>query len=332
MTHTLRILALSLITAAIVSGSAARANEVQSVERGTGFTIHDASETLAQYCTWDGGKLYFAMPGGERTELITSTSDAAIANPGDGRFHPYDAAQVRAALDAVRFPLAHVSAEIFILPYPRREGLESAAGPGLILLSPGVRALPVELQHSEFTHELGHVVQYALLPDANKADWARYRSLRGIADEQRYTATSEHANRPHEIFAEDFRALFGDAQANYTGSIENSEIARPAAVNGLADMMTALAAAPVAATALKVVSSMPHGSVMLARNGAGLATLDVFDVMGRKVASVEPTADAMGCHWEWDGRATTGQHVQPTVLFARARDGRGGAAKIVRLP
>jgi hypothetical protein len=70
----------------------------------------------------------------------------------------------------------------------------------------------------------------------------------------------------------------------------------------------------------------------MARGGAGAATLDVFDVAGRKVASVEPIADANGVHWSWDGRAATGERIVATVLFARARDGRGGVARIVRLP
>src|SRR5205807_7522967 len=132
----------------------------------------------------------------------------AITNPGDGDFHSFDAAEVRAAMTLVRFPLRGISAEVFILPYPRRQSLESAAGPGLILLSPGVRPLSREHQHSELVHELGHVVQYSFLPDAHAEDWSEYASMRGL-DPTVNNATSPHASRPHEIWAEDFRALFG---------------------------------------------------------------------------------------------------------------------------
>ena len=128
---------------------------------------------------------------------------------------------MRAALAAVRFPLGAVSAEVFLLPYPRRTQLESAAGPGLILLAPGVRALSRAHQHAEFVHELGHVVQYALMPDGD-ARWSDYLELRAIDDASRFSATGSHAYRPHEIFAEDFRALFGDADATYSGTIENA--------------------------------------------------------------------------------------------------------------
>ncbi len=335
MTDALRIRnapATIALVATLAAPAASGANELAGSVRTTGFTIHDAAETLRSYCHTEGGKLYFTIPGGASWELVTSTSDPAIANPGDGQFHPFDPAQVSAALAAVRFPLNRVSAEIFILPYPRRDGLESAAGPGLVLLSPGVRELPAEQQHAEFTHELGHVVQYALMPDPDTTAWARYRSLRGIQDETTYSATAIHADRPHEIFAEDFRALFGDAQANYSGTIENAALAYPTTVSGLSAMMLSLAHAPAVATPLTVMRAAARGAVLLARNGAGLAPLDVFDVAGRRVATVPATADAAGAHWSWDGRDARGVPVAATVLFARVRDGRGGVARIVQLP
>jgi hypothetical protein len=312
--------------------TAALANELNGGLRTSGFTIHDAASTLRDYCHLENGKLIFTIPGGESWELVTSTSDPAIANPGDGQFHAFDASQVSAALAGVRFPLRRVSAEIFILPYPRRDGLESAAAPGLILLSPGVRALPVEQQHAEFTHELGHVVQYALMPDADTLAWSRYRRIRGIEDVVTFCAAAAHANHPHEIFAEDFRALFGDAQANTTGTIENASIAYPTLVSGLSDFILSLAASPAPSSPLTVAPMGSHGEMLLARNGEGAAILDVYDVAGRRVASLLPVADGNGAHWSWDGRATTGERIVATVLFARVRDGRGGVARIVQLP
>ncbi len=323
--------ALALI-ATLLAGAPVRANEIASSTRATGFVLHDAAETLRDYCRSESGVLVFDAPDGTSWELVTSTSDPAISNPGDGQFHPFDPAQVNAALAGVRYPLGHVAAEIFILPYPRRLGLESAAGPGLILLSPGVRDLPVEQQHAEFTHELGHVVQYALMPDADTAGWGRYRSVRGITDTDTYSATAVHADRPHEIFAEDFRVLFGDAMASYSGTIENGALAYPTTVAGLGSTMLALAQEPLASSPLAVVPTGAHGAVMLSRNGAGAAPLDVFDVAGRRVATVPPSVDATGCHWSWDGRDASGARIAATVLFARVRDGRGGVARIVHLP
>src|SRR5260221_1841475 len=151
---------------------AARANEVALYVSARGFVIHEPAEVLDRYCARDdSGALWLTLPGGARFELVTLTSDPAITNPGDGSFHPFDPAEVRSALQSVRFPVTSVSAEVFLLPYPRRNGLESAAGPELILLSPGVRPLSREHQHAEFDHELWHVVQYAVRPDAGRPRW-----------------------------------------------------------------------------------------------------------------------------------------------------------------
>ncbi|NOT33385.1 MAG: hypothetical protein HOP12_04355, partial [Candidatus Eisenbacteria bacterium] len=202
--------------------------------------IHDADETLRDYCEWDGTCWWLTLPSGTRFELIGSTHDPAILNPGDGEFHPFDAAEVRAALAAVRYPLEGVACEIFLLPYPRRFGLDSAADRELILLSPGVRSLSPERQHAEVVHELGHVMHLARLPDHDLAGWANYRGMRGIADAQTYAPDAPHANRPHEIFAEDFRVLFGGALAVRDGAIENAAIAPPAAVVGLEGFLLGL--------------------------------------------------------------------------------------------
>ena len=195
------------------------------------LAIHDAAETLRDWCVTDAqGLLWLVLPGGARYELVTSVSDDVITNPGDGSFHPFDALEVRTALATVSYPLDDVVADVFILPYPRRADLGSAAGPGLILLSPGVYPLPSTQQHAEAVHELGHVVQHAHLPDADTDGWSRYRTLRGIEDTSVYYDEAEHADQPHEIFAEDFRALFGGALANTSGTIENAALTPPAEV------------------------------------------------------------------------------------------------------
>ena len=146
---------------------AARADELSGAAAGgAGIVIHDAAETLTRYCVTDTtGVTWLTLPGGGRWELVTSTADPAIANPGDGSFHPFDAHEVRAAIDGVRVPLAGIGVEVFILPYPRRAGLTSAAAPGIILLSPGVTPIVRETQHATVTHELGHVVHLARMPE-----------------------------------------------------------------------------------------------------------------------------------------------------------------------
>ena len=323
-------LSLAVLTAVSLVAAPAAASELRAQARTVaGIVVHDANETLRDYCVQEDGRLWLALPGGSRWELVTSTTDPAITNPGDGSFHAFEPAEVAAALSQVDYPLRTVSAEVFILPYPRREGLESAAGPGLILLAPGVRALSREHQHSEFVHELGHVVQYAIMPDRDEQAWGAYRQLRGL-DATAYTATAAHADRPHEIWAEDFRALFGGATANAAGTIENASITYPTQVAGLDQFLEQVALDAAAQMSDRLVTTaLAHGAVGFSRFGTRAAVLDVFDAAGRRVASLEPRVGETGVAWSWDGTDRAGRSVQGAVLFARARDGQGGATRIV---
>jgi hypothetical protein len=332
----LRSLVLPLIAlGALVAFAAPRgvfANEVGGSALASGIRVHDPAETLRDYCSTDeDGRLWLEVPGGRRFELVTSTGDAAIANPGDGSFHAYDIAEVRSALAAVRFPLDGLDVEIFLLPYPRRGAFESAAGRGIILLSPGVLPLSEEQQNSELVHELGHVIQYQWMPDGD-ARWSDYRRRRGIEDAERYSASSVHADRPHEIFAEDFRALFGGALANYSGSIENAELVYPTEVSGLAEFMRSLPAG-AAHAGLAVRGSNPaRGSAEFARAGAVSAPLDLFDVAGRRIATLAPTGAGSETRWRWDGTDANGRRVPSGLLLARVRDGSGAVTRVQWLP
>jgi len=319
-------LAGTLLAAAVIV-AVARANEVSGVaeESPRGFVIHDATETLRDFCETDeSGALWFALPGGSRWELVRSTSDPAILNPGDGAFHAYDVAEVRATLTEVGYPIERLSAEIFILPFPRRSALESAAGPGLILLSPGVQPLTPEHQHAELVHELGHVVQYALMPDVNGAEWQTYRKLRGITDESVYNAAAVHANRPHEIFAEDFRATFGDPLATYSGTIENASLSPPDAVPGLESFLLGLAGPGLA---LAAAPNPTRGWTQFSRAGVTTAPLDLFDLSGRRVASLAPSSISGGTLWIWSGRDASGRSIGAAVLFAKVRGERSAAVR-----
>jgi len=328
----LTALAIALLAPAL-AGKPAAANELRaSASSVVGLVIHDADETLRDYCRSEGGRLYLELPGGSRWELITSTTDPAITNPGDGAFHAFERSEVNQALAELRFPLHQVSAEVFILPYPRRLGLESAAGPGLILLSPGVRPLSREHQDSEFVHELGHVVQYALLPDGDAQAWHTYAHMRGI-DDARFNAEAAHADRPHEIWAEDFRALFGGPSATRNGTIENADLAYPTQVQGLQSFMQGLATSTTSpAQSRLTASTYAWGALSFARGGAHASALDIFDASGRRLASLAPSMAGSGVSWSWDGRDAGGRSVRGAVVFARARDGAGGTVRVTRLP
>jgi len=281
-----------------------------------GFVIHDAAETARDYCVTADGQTTFQLPGGPVFDLVTSTCE--LPNPGDGAFHPFDAEVVRTALAAVRYPLNGVAVEVFVLPYPRRGELQSAAGPGLILLSPGVQPISQEQQHATVAHELGHVIQYRYMPDDDPV-WNRYRELRGITDEERYAATAVHADRPHEIFAEDFRALFGDGLATYSGTIENTSLSDPHVVGGLSAFLTSLSNPLAAGADLRGYPNPTRGAVSFRRGSGSAEPIDLFDVAGRRVTTLDPTPLAEGWQWAWNGRDSAGGAVPAGVLFARER-------------
>src|SRR5258706_9921561 len=118
------------------------------------------TEVLARYCRVESGRLVLTVPGVAPQELVTQVDDPAIANHGDGSFHPLDPEVVTEALNGLAFPVDQVDAVVYVLPFPRRAGLVSAAAPGAILLAPGVRPGPVVQVHAEAAHQIGHQVTY----------------------------------------------------------------------------------------------------------------------------------------------------------------------------
>ncbi|MEO5616392.1 MAG: hypothetical protein ABIS67_01355 [Candidatus Eisenbacteria bacterium] len=308
------------------------ANEVRASVAAQGLRIIGAEEVLRDYCTrGSDGSLWLKLPGGTSFELVTSTADASIVNPGDGTFHPFDAAEVRAAIDQVRFPLHGLNADILLLPFPRRGALDSGAGPGLILLAPGVAPISAEQQHAEFTHELGHVAQYQWMPDGDSR-WSDYRRKRGIEDAAMFSASAQHANRPHEIFAEDFRALFGGSLATYSGSIENPMLAHPANVPGLDAFLRSLPQGALPDTRLIAGANPARGPVTFAIAGFPGSSLELFDVSGRRIAALDPVAAGAQTVWRWDGRDSGGRVIPRGVVLARVRGAVAAATRISWLP
>jgi hypothetical protein len=277
--------ALIVLTVMVI---AAHADELAGVtERAIGLVIHDPAETLERYCATDStGTLWLALP------------------------------EVRAAIAGVRYPLGGIDADVFLLPYPRRSGLTSAAAPGLVLLSPGVRPVAVATQHATVTHELGHLVHLAHMPDDDADAWSRWRALRGVTDATVYCASAPHADRPHEIFAEDFRVLFGDGLAATDGGIENAGLAPPGAVPGLDAFVRALAGGAAGLTAWP---NPGRGAIAFTRAGGAAGALDVFDVTGRRVATLTAVGSPTGWSWFWDGRGDDGRSLPAGRYLAHER-------------
>ena len=295
-------------------------------------------DVLEHYTTeTPGGDLLFAQPSGVTVKFVTNPNDPEIINPGSGAFHPPSTDLVVSAIESID-PLAlrALIADIFILPYPRSGLLSSSAGDDDIYISPGVMPYADVHVHFLVSHELGHCLHRQLLKDDDEEGWAAYRRIRGIEDE-RFDDRGPHAYRPREIFAEDFRVLFGSDLARGDGSVENPEIVPPDHVPGLREYFEGLlqgASAPSALADTGPRWSMspnplrPGASLLLRANATpnhtGDLEVDIFDLNGRRVAqsSARPVG---GNRWfvDFEGRDEGGRNLPSGAYWARVREPSG---------
>lgn len=119
--------------------------------------------------------------------------------------------QVEKAIREIMFPLDHLDMPVFIVPYQLRlwsekygwgQAYHGRTYPTHVIIG----NLPKNSLDAWLTHEIGHAVQYSLPEERYK----EYLQLRGI---ENWLETGLYEQRPREIFAEDFRVLFGNEQA-----------------------------------------------------------------------------------------------------------------------
>lgn len=237
------IVASALFLAVMPQAWAAEISQTYSLENGIVAHIY-TPESIIENMTKrdDTGRLIFIVPDGLSYVLIEDISDPAITNKGDGSFHPLKPEAVLEALGEIDVAgkWMGLDVEVYLLPYLRSGCLASSAKSNMIFLSPGVVEINEYAQAYITTHELGHVYQNKYLADDDTERWTTYLTLREVYGDPDYCATACHMNRPKEIFAEDFRFLFGGAKSNYSHSIENPYLPLPDAVEGLKNFIAAL--------------------------------------------------------------------------------------------
>lgn len=312
--------------------------ELITLSNGVTVTLYTPELIISELTERDDdGALFMRLPGELlRYRLVEDIGEDVIVNKGDGSYHPIETAHVLQALEAIDVSggiLDH-AVEVYILPYPRYYPLTSSASGKRIFLSPGVFEVNQYVAAYTVTHEFGHTYQYHFMPEDDSESWYQYLNLRGIYQDPAYTSTAEHMFRPKEVFAEDFRYLFGGDEARYTGTIENSELVPPTLVPGLESFMVALAgiAEKGMETALSgmpplVVSNHPNPfnpmTVVTLRFGAvaGEHRVDikVYGVDGRLVKTLYSGAvsgDQLSI--AWNGTDERGVPVTSGVYFYRA--------------
>jgi hypothetical protein len=341
-----RLLSASLIATALFLPCAgfvhAGENSHYSLSNGLRVTIVPSENVMAMTSMAPDGTLLLDLPNGQSCALVQSLADPLITNKGDGSFHPFDESLVIKALSRIDVggrPMG-LSVTVYLLPLPREGFMASSACGTDIFLSPGVYEISFASCAYLVTHEVGHVFQNAYLP-AGSESWTDYLKLRGIYDDPRFAETAVHASRPAEIFAEDFRYLFGCPEARSSGTIENSDLALPDAVPGLKDLVVGLlpsettAAAPAARPAL-VVSNYPNPfnpSTTIRASLSGLpagapreAEVAIYRVDGSLVKRVfhgNVSGDELVARW--DGRDQSGGRAASGVYLCVVRCGEARA-------
>jgi hypothetical protein len=107
-------------------------------DNGIEATIYPPEYVAERMIERHGDEAFLVVDGRPQYSLITSTADPEISNRGDGSFHPMSVDAVVAALRAIRLDNAAMRIRVLVLPYPRREVIDSSARDNMVLLSPGV--------------------------------------------------------------------------------------------------------------------------------------------------------------------------------------------------
>lgn len=286
------------------------------------ITIYSAREAESLALS-DGDGSCIDIPGARRYELMSDASE----------WFPMPLKEVVAAVEQIDFPVRDLAIDIVILHVPRVNQVESSTEGSVIFLTPGRVSYPTEHVHYTVVHEIGHAVQGALMPDSGTLLWRRYAGLRGF-ELNGGGSDVPHSERPHEIFAEDFRALFGGEMASFGGRIENHDLIRPGEVEGLREFFLSL---PDLAASMGGVVVLPNPSVseVLVRGAAGecsdcLYDVRVFDIRGRLVRDLSGVQGVYEV--AWDGLDEAGRRVSPGAYLIAGRVGETAfSRKVVRI-
>jgi hypothetical protein len=292
---------------------------------GLDVTIFGSAE-LASRLTTQAGEEIITLDDGRYVTVITDINDPSIYNKGDGSFHPFREEWVTEVLNGISHPGMNLDVKVYILPYPRRNLLVSSTTDNSVFLSPHVLDIHPAVCAYIIAHELGHVFHNAYMPDGSPL-WNSYRWVRGITNSDIYFAGAAHAYRPKEIFAEDFRVLFGGEEASFGGRIENTSIPAPAEVAGLFDFMEDIGGTPVVigpkvratnspnpfnpATEIRIV--VPD-YILGARERVTVRIYDVTGALVNDLYSGVPSGENLSVHW--NGRDRNGTAVASANYFA----------------
>jgi hypothetical protein len=300
------------------------------LSNGLDVTVFSADDLRERLTTLDGDPV-IDLDGSRHVRVITDIGDPDISNKGDGRFHPFGEAAVLETLGRLSHPNLKIPVTIYILPYPRRSVLVSSTSGSEVFLSPHVLEIHPEVSAYIVAHEIGHVLHNEYMPDGTRA-WNDFRRVRGLDDTDTFSDYAPHPYRPKEIFAEDFRVLFGGDVAAWNGQIENPVLPTSTLVAGLETFMSELggtrhyARVEVAATSFpnpfnpetEIMITVPD-DVLLAGESVSVRIYNVRGALVRELYDDAPSRASL--RLRWDGTDGRGTQVASAHYFAQIRAG-----------
>lgn len=177
----------------------------------------------------ENDKLYLKQDWeGIRFELNT------IKKLGIRNLKAIDKAEYEAAINEVSYPLNSISLNVYFLDYRSWSYPDAKAlsfRDNSVVVFGTYWNMSKNNIHQLAVHELGHHVDFQLMNDEK---WTAYKKLRRIEDERIYNNKLKtiHSNRLQEIFAEDFRMLFGGETACAVPHL-NKDLCNPSNIKGL---------------------------------------------------------------------------------------------------
>ncbi|UCG52547.1 MAG: hypothetical protein JSW58_03075 [Candidatus Latescibacterota bacterium] len=329
----LSVFGFALVGSAPMTVYAASEDGILEVQLANGVDARVfTADYLAERTRIDGARGVLELDNGQYFTLITDINDPLIQNKGDGRFHPLDNDLVVDRLSQIGYPNIDLEVEVYVLPFPRANVLSSSASGRRIYLSPQVLEISTEGAAYIIAHEMGHVFQYRYLPDSSHRRWDEYRKIRGIEDRNKFSESSAHAYRPREIFAEDFRVLFGGSAAFFGGRVENPELESPLAVTGLRQfflgLTTGVSGEPIIVSFVGYPNPFNPQTELRVRvsddfvaSGEQL-TVTVYDVTGALVRELyKGRPSGADVRVGWDGRDRHGRQVASSTYFGVVKAG-----------
>lgn len=331
----------AVVTAVVFSSAVWGKARIYSFDNGIEAEIYSSRTVIDEMTERDeDGDLILTIEEGWDYELIDDTSDPSIVCKGDGIFYSHSEEDISAALREIDLDgrRLDIKVEVYLLPFPRRGILRSTACGNRIFLTPGVYELLRQVSAYFVTHEFGHCFQNVYLPKSNKEKWRDYLSLRGIYGDPDYDDLSEHNHRPAEIFAEDFRYMFGGILSGYSGEIENPDLTLPENVEGLKEFFVSLVEGEEFSSRLAYsggavsISNYPNPfnpsttiNIFFAEEVAeknSIVDIGIYSVDGALVKDLgQRRTGGADLRIDWDGRGSNGAEAASGVYFCTIRAG-----------